>query len=189
MQDTILYKLLRPLLKVFTKLFIRPKFIGLENIPKNGSFILAGNHISNLDCLLLISSTKRCIHFLAKDSLWRGLKKIIFSNLGLIPVNRKTKDHSALFLAEKYLKNKMVIGIFPEGTTQKGRGLLPFKKGTVKMAIDTNTKIIPFVIIGKYRLLFNNLIIKFGKPFSVKTTDVNKENEKLRNLIIKMMEE
>ena len=54
----------------------------------NGSVVLGGNHTSNLDCLLLISSTKRKIHFLAKDSLIKGKFGFIFKNMGIIPVNR-----------------------------------------------------------------------------------------------------
>ena len=75
MKDPIFYKLVRPIVKGLIYLLYRPKIIGKENIPKNGSIILAGNHTNNFDCLLLISSTKRCIHFLAKDSLYKGIKK------------------------------------------------------------------------------------------------------------------
>lgn len=180
MRDVWLYRFLRPIIK-FLILFIRPKYIGLENIPKEGAIILAGNHTSILDPLILISATKRSIHFLAKEELWHGLKKIIFNNMGLIPVNRKIKDHNALVMAEDYLKDGSVIGIFPEGTTEKGRGLLPFKIGSVKMAQDTNTKIVPFIINGKYRLL-GRISITFLEPISI-TGNLEEENNRLRNLI------
>lgn len=180
MRDAWLYRFLRPIIK-FLILFIRPKYIGLENIPKEGAIILAGNHTSILDPLILISATKRSIHFLAKEELWHGLKKIIFNNMGLIPVNRKIKDHNALVMAEDYLKDGSVIGIFPEGTTEKGRGLLPFKIGSVKMAQDTNTKIVPFIINGKYRLL-GRIRITFLEPISI-TGNLEEENNRLRNLI------
>ena len=94
-----------------------------------------------------MNSTKRSVYFLAKDELWKGPKKLFINNMGLIPVNRRQKDHNALATAEKYLNNGCVIGIFPEGRTQKGRGLLSFKIGAVKMAADTYTPpIIPFII-------------------------------------------
>ena len=187
--DSKLYLILRPIIKFFTNTFIRPRYIGIDNIPSDGRIILAGIHTSIMDPLLLISSTKRSIHFLAKDELWQGPKKIIFNNLGLIPVNRRTKDHNALKKAEDYLKNNQVIGIFPEGTTEKGRGLLPFKMGTVKMAKDTNTKIIPFVIIGKYKLFSKKLKIIFGNVITIKSDDLTKENDRLRDIIKKMMED
>lgn len=184
-----LYKIVRPIIKVLFKFLYTPKIIGSENIPKEGRVVLAGNHTNNFDCLLLMSSTKRCIHFLAKKELLSGLKKIIFSNMGLIPVDRKHHDHSALESAEKYLNDGMVIGIFPEGTTEKGRGLLPFKIGAVKMAYDTNTKIVPFTITGKYKFFSKNLKIVFGAPIKVDGKDLEKNNEKLRDKINSMIGE
>ena len=74
MNDSRLYKVLRPIIKLLTNTFLRPTYVGLENIPKKGSIILAGTHTNNLDCFLLISSTKRSVHFLAKDELWKGPK-------------------------------------------------------------------------------------------------------------------
>ena len=189
MTDSKLYRFARPIVKIFTNTFLRPKYEGLSNIPSDKSVILAGTHTNILDCLVLMSSTKRSIHFLAKDELWHGPKKIIFANMGLIPVNRKTKDHNAIVQAEKYLNNNSVIGIFPEGTTEKGRGLLPFKKGAVKMAKDTNTNIVPFIITGKYRLFSNNLKITFGEPIKISNSDLDIENDKLRTIIQDMLGE
>ena len=63
MKDAILYKILRPLITGFYKLFFTPKFIGIENIPSSGRVLLAGNHTSNFDAPLLISATKRNVHF------------------------------------------------------------------------------------------------------------------------------
>ena len=187
MNESRLYKIIRPLINLIIKVFIRPKYAGLDNIPKNGRIILAGNHTSIIDPLLLISSTKRNIHFLAKDELWKGLKKILFANMGLIPVNRRTKDKNALILAEKYLRDDKVIGIFPEGTTEKGRGLLPFKIGATKMAHDTKTKIIPFAIKGKYQIFSKNLVITFGEAIDVYSENLTEENDKLRKIIMELL--
>lgn len=189
-RESILYKIVRPIIKVLFKLLYTPKIIGSENIPKKGRIILAGTHTNNFDCLLLMSSTKRCIHFLAKKELWSGVKGVIFSNMGLIPVNRKIKDHTSLKLAEEYLRNEKLIGIFPEGTTEKEKGvLLPFKIGAVKMAYDTDTKIVPFVINGDYKLFSKNLRIIFDKPIKIESTNLDDENKKLINKISRMMEE
>lgn len=188
MKESKFYSFLRPLVKLFTMVIFHPKYEGLNNIPTEGSIILAGNHTSIFDPLVLISSTKRNIHFLAKDELWKGPKKIIFSNLGLIPVNRREKDKFALKTAIEYLYNGYVIGIFPEGTTEKKRGLLPFKIGTVKMAYDAKTMIVPFTIKGKYGL-FKRIRVTYGKPIAIKTSDLTKENEKLRNIIKEMIKE
>lgn len=184
MKDALLYKITRPIITVLFKLFFTPKIIGKENIPKSGKVILAGNHTSNFDCLLLISSMKRNIHFLAKKELWNGPKKIIFANMGLIPVDRKNKDHQALSSSIAYLENNLLIGIFPEGTTEKEGKMLDFKIGAVKMAKDTNSPIVPFIITGNYKLFSKNLRIEFLKPIMI-SGDLNHENINLRNIIEK----
>lgn len=186
--DVLLYKILRPIITILFKLLYRPKIIGRENIKKSGRLILAGNHTNNLDSALLISSTKRNIHFLAKIELFKGIKKILFANMGLIPVNRKTKDHNALESAYNYLNNDKLIGIFPEGTIGKNE-ILPFKIGAVKMAAETNCEIVPFAITGEYKLFSNNLKIVFGKPIKIKNNDLDKEIEKLRNIVVRMIGE
>lgn len=188
MKESKLYNFLRPILKVFTKICFRIKYEGISNIPKKGSIILAGNHTSILDPLILISSTNRNIHFLAKNELWKGPKRIIFSNLGLIPVNRREKDKESLKKSKDYLKDNKVIGIFPEGTTEKKRDLLPFKMGAVKMAYDTNTKIVPFAIKGSYSP-FKKLKITYGEPLSINDKNLEKENNKLREIIKEMIKE
>ena len=188
--DATFYKIIRPIIKFLFLFLYTPKIIGKENIPKEGRIILAGNHTNLFDCVMLLSSTKRCIHFLAKKELCDGPKKIIFSNLGIIPVNRKIHDHKSLECAKKYLENEKVIGIFPEGTIRKEKNtLLPFKIGAVKMAYDTNTKIVPFTIIGDYKLFSNNLKIIFNKPIQIKNSDLEKENKKLRDKIYSMIKE
>ena len=79
MKESLLYKIVRPIVSIWFKIFYKPKYIGLNNIPDNESIILAGNHKNNLDCIYLMSSTKRPIHFLAKQELFKGIKKIIFA--------------------------------------------------------------------------------------------------------------
>jgi 1-acyl-sn-glycerol-3-phosphate acyltransferase len=190
LKDTFLYKLLRPIIKVFVKVVYRPTYIGLENIPRDGAVILAGNHTSILDSILLVSCTKRNIHFLAKKELWQGPKKILFANMGLIPVDRSIHDHASLDTAISYLKNGYVIGIFPEGTTRKNAlNLRPFKIGAVKMASVTNTPIVPFVINGKYKIFKKSIKIEFLKQIDIKSVNLTDENTRLYNIINNELEE
>ena len=153
MKDSLLYKILIPLDKIFMLLY-KPTYINIENIPKKEPIILAGNHTSKLDPLLLMSTTNRCIHFLAKIELFKGIKKIFFKNLGIIPVDRSKKNKEAINLANKYLIDNKVIGIFPESTINKTNDIImPFRYGAVKMAKETNSYIVPFAITNKYKLL------------------------------------
>jgi len=182
-KDILLYKFIRPIATVLFKIVYRPTIIGVENIPKSGKVILAGNHTNILDCVLLMSSTKRNIHYLAKKELFSGLKGIFFSNMGLIPVDRSIKDKSVLPVAKEYLDNGCVIGIFPEGTTEKGtKKLLPFKIGAVKLSYDTKTSIIPFKIIGEYKPFKKSIKLIFLKEYKA-SKDLDSSNKKLYDII------
>lgn len=190
MKEPKLYRILRPLLTFLFKIFFRPNIIGKENIPKEGKIILAGNHTNILDCLLLLSSTKRTIHFLAKYELTKGPLGIIFKNLGIIPVNRQAKHNTKAFQnAINYLNNNKIIGIFPESTInrEKKEPTLPFKTGAVRMAYQTNSQIIPFAITGKYNIFKTNLTIIFEKPHTIKTENYKQETDKLRKQINTMI--
>jgi len=183
MKEPYLYRVVRPIITVLFKILYRPNIIGIENIPKDKRCVLAGNHTNNLDCLLLISTTKRTIHFLAKDSLIKGLKKIIFKNIGIIPVNRKIHDKKALEDSINALLEEKLIGIFPEGTINRTKDIIiPFKFGAVKMASETKSPIVPFTITGKYKLFKKSITIEFLKPYKVKD-ELQKENEKLMDKI------
>lgn len=187
MKEPLLYKILIPLDKIFMKFFYRVKYIGLENIPKREAVILAGNHTSYLDPLLLMSTTNRCIHFLAKIELFKGIKKIFFQNVGIIPVDRKRKNPEAINLANKYLLDNKVIGIFPESTINKTKDIImPFKYGAVKMAKETNCYIVPFSITNKYKLFKKSVTVCFDKPYKV-TRDIEKENKILEEKVINLI--
>lgn len=177
----------RPIIKAYVHIVYNPTIIGKDNIPKNGRCILAGNHTNNFDCILLISCTKRCIHFLAKDELYKGFKKILFKNMGIIPVNRRIKDKSVIRKADAILEKEGLIGVFPEGTINRTEDvIMPFKMGTVKMASDTDSYIVPFCITGEYKpFKKNNLQIVFDKPYKLKDKNLEFENQKLMNIVSK----
>lgn len=188
MKEPTLYKILRPIIAFLFKIIFHPHIIGTENIPKEGRIILAGNHTNILDPLLIMTSTKRTVHFLAKDELIKGPFGFIFRQMGIIPVNRRQKDPNALNASLEVLNNDKVIGIFPEGTINRTRDItIPFKTGVVRMAWQTNSQIIPFSITGKYHILKSGITIKFNKPYFVKTNEKDKEIEILRNIINTMI--
>lgn len=185
-----LYRVLRYLISFIMKCFYRVEYVGEENIPLKGGFILAGNHKNNLDCLLVISSTKRTVRFIAKIELMQK-NGWLFKRMGIIPVDRKRKNREMVNYAEGELIKGEAIGIFPEGTFNKSPYvILPFKYGAVKMALDTNKPIIPFAIIGEYKLFKKSVKIIFGKPFYVNNKDdLKKENINLMNKVIRLLRE
>ena len=190
MNNTIFYKIIRPILKVLFKVLFRPKIKGINNLPIDTNYVLAGNHTKWLDPIMLIAIIPKQVHFLAKDSLFKGITKPFLKGVGAIPVNRKIHDHQALESAIKALNEKDIIGIFPEGTInrEKKTPTLPFKIGAVKMANVTNTTIVPFVITGKYKLFSSKITIEFLKPRKI-SDNLEKENQMLREEIDKKLED
>lgn len=186
---SIFYVIIKCILTPLFFLIFRPKVVGKNNIPKNGSVVLAGNHTNNLDSVMLIAVVSRQVHFLAKIELFKGIFGVIVRGLGYIPVNRKIHDKDALKSAKDVLSEGSVIGIFPEGTINRTNDIImPFKIGAVKMAKDTNSKIVPFVITGKYNLVGKGIKIEFLEAIEVRDV-LDKENDKLMKIISKELEE
>lgn len=182
-KDTIFYKIVKPIITFLFKLLYRPKIIGLENIPVNGSVVLAGNHTKWLDPVMLVATVKRQVHFLAKEELFHGQTKFILRGVGAIPVNRKIHDKDALTSSYKMLEKGLVIGIFPEGTINRTKEIImPFKIGAVKMANEKNATLVPFTITGTYKLFKKSIKIEFHKPLSL-TKNLDKDNQKLMQII------
>ena len=173
--DTLVYKIAKPILKfIFVGLF-RPTVVGLENLPKEGRILIAGN---------------RPVHFLAKKELFDSWKtNWIMKLMGCIPVNRKAKDHNALEMAYRYLENERCIAIFPEGTINRTDDIImPFKMGAVKACSTTNTKLVPFIITGKYEMFKKSIKLEFLKPMKI-GKDLEKENQKFMDIVSKKLVE
>jgi len=185
-----LYKICRIIYSTLLKIIYRPKALGMENIPSDGAIIFAGNHKHAVDPTMVMSNTKRIVHYMAKEELFRGLHGIIFNRIGLIKVYRDRKNPKAVIEAEEILKNGGTIGIFPEGTRNKtDEELLKFRPGAVKIAKKTNTKIVPFCIKGKYKLFRKGVTIEFGKPIDVSKMEVEEANEYLKNEVLNLIRE
>lgn len=162
------YQRMRGTLYFLFKVLFRPTIIGAENIPEDGRVVIAGNHTHFMDCITVAASTKRCVHFLAKSELMEPPLKFFFAPFGIIPVHRGQKDKAALSSAIEVLEDDKVIGIFPEGKVNEARGtLLPLKFGAVKMAQETGSKIVPFVITGRYKIFRKSIKIQFFEPMLV----------------------
>ena len=182
--DRWFYTIVKPLLIFLIYLLYPPKVKGRENIPKDGAVVLAGNHTKWVDPEMICAVVKkRQVHFLAKDSLFKGLASIITWGMGAIPVNRSIHDKGALDNAIEGLKRGLTIGIFPEGTINRTDDvIMPFKIGAVKMAKEADCPIVPFTITGEYKLFRGGEIIEFYKPIKV-GNDLDKSNEELMNIV------
>lgn len=189
-KDAIGYKILKPILKPLFLFWYNPKIIGSENIPKSGPTVICGNHLHAFDPCLVVISTKRMVHYMAKKEYHeKGFLKWFHRFIGTIPVDRERKDPICKKRALNVLNTGRVIGIFPEGTRNRTKKLLlPFKFGAISLAAKTKAYIVPFAITGDYKFRSKNLTIKFDKPF-IPTDNLKKENEKLYKKIEKLLKE
>ena len=188
-RNLFLYRVLRPLLLIVAKIIFNPKIIGKENIPKKDGCVIACNHIHAIDPAILIYSTRRVVHFIAKKELFKGFMKYFYLSFGTIPVDRDKHNPLAVNLAEAFLKNNEVIGIFPEGTRNKSKDkLLPFRYGAVRMAKETSKVVVPCAIIGNYKL-FSTVVLKYGKAIDVSNMELEDANNLLREKILELLEE
>ncbi len=180
----IIYKIVKFILYPIFILVYRPRFIGKDNIPRDGAVILAGNHTNNLDAAIMIAGPKRIVHMMAKKELFKSkISSIFFRSMGCISVDRSKHDDKAKSEALEVLRNGEVLGIFPEGTVNKTKDIiLPFKYGAVSFALKTNAYIVPFAINGKYKPFRKSIKIEYGEAYKL-DHELGSENKRLENKV------
>ena len=188
-ENKVLYNIVKGICSVILRILYWPKVYGKKNIPKEGSFILAGNHKHAYDPVLAMINTKRIIHYFAKEEVSGGFHGFIMRKIGTIIVYKdRNKNVTSVMEAEKILKNGGVIGIFPEGTRNRtDKPIQKFKTGTVNMAQKTNTIIVPFAIRGTFKIFKKGLEIEYGKPLDVSNIEVEEANDLLKNEVLKLL--
>ena len=110
--------------------------------------------------------------------------------LKLYKENRISKDlFSAAFIVsnlDSFLKTLVQNRIITQDEYNSSL-LLPFKFGCVSMAKKTNSQIVPFAVTGDYEIGSKNLMVRYGEPYYVRSNDLEKENEILKNKILKLV--
>jgi 1-acyl-sn-glycerol-3-phosphate acyltransferase len=149
---------------------------GWEHVPKKGAYILACNHISNLDPPIMGISTPRRLHFMAKIELFENpLRGWWLKKLWAFPVKRGEADFGALKQALKALKAGEPVLLFPEGTRRKGDEMLKPQPGSGFLAIKSKAPIVPVLVKGSDNVMppgakfFRRapVTVTYGKPFDV----------------------
>lgn len=154
LRGSTLRRVLLPLARGFMHSIIRWRIENLELFPKRGPAILAANHITNWDGIVAYITFPRQLYIMAKEELYRNLfLRTALMALGVFPVSRGTMDWNSLEQAKLVLQAGNVLGIFPEGTRSKGRGLLPAKLGMAYIARETGIPIYPMAIYDTSEIL------------------------------------
>lgn len=131
------------------KLIMDLKVEGAENLPSDGAVVLVANHVTNFDVFPMQLSIPRPIFFMAKSGLFKfPILDVALRDLGAFPVYRGEKDEWALRHAARVLEQGQTLGMFPEGTRSKGKGLGVAKTGSARLALDANCPIVPMAVIG-----------------------------------------
>lgn len=171
------------------------KIYGKKNFDKKKSYIIASNHQSNFDPIILNFYLGKRICFIAKKELFgKNGKSFFFDNiLGCIPVDR-SKGLTITETKKVYtiLKDNQCLGLFPEGTrvTEENNNIA-VKNGACLFSIKTRTPILPCCIYKKQKIFKKNILL-IGKPFELtdfydKKLDKDTLNEASNILIDKIL--
>lgn len=147
------YSILRFIFSPIIRGIARINATGSEHIPGSGAAILAANHLSHVDPIVVIASSRRKVHYLAKDAHFKNFFLRLFMNsTGQIETHREEGGDSALASAADVLVANAALGIFPEGTRSKNTQqpfLLPGKTGIARLAASfPRTPVIPIALVG-----------------------------------------
>lgn len=143
------YLFVRGVLRIFLAVFGRMEVLGRENIPATGGLVVAANHTSNLDPIVVGCALDRKISYLAKEELFRiPVLAWVCRNLEAFPIKRGAGDRGAIRESLKILESGRLFGIFPEGTRSKTGELQVGKPGAAMIALKANVPILPVALIG-----------------------------------------
>jgi 1-acyl-sn-glycerol-3-phosphate acyltransferase len=141
-----------------TVLLFRLRYRHAERVPVSGPVLVVANHVSILDplaCARLVWDNGRVPHFLAKESVFRGVLGPLLRGAGQIPVARFTADaHEALQAAEADLAAGNLVVIYPEGSVTRDPDWWPMESrtGVARLALTTDAVVLPVAQWGPQRV-------------------------------------
>jgi 1-acyl-sn-glycerol-3-phosphate acyltransferase len=178
-----MYSVLHAIVPPVAKLVWRPTVTGLDNVPRTGAVLLASNHLSFADSLVIPIVAPRKVHFLAKSDYFRGggikgtLQKAWFEGMGMLPVDRDDPRAAiaSLDTALEVLGRGDAFGLYPEGTRSRDGRLYRGRTGVAHLALTAGVPVVPVGITGTERLQpvdarFPRVVpvsISFGEPIRV----------------------
>jgi 1-acyl-sn-glycerol-3-phosphate acyltransferase len=153
---------IRPLMRAWFRLRVE----GAEHLPAGGPVILAVNHRSNVDPVVLGSALSRPVYYMAKAELFVGPLGTILRWIGQFPVRRGGADREALRLTEDVLARGCVLGLFPEGTRGAGR-FATVHAGLAYVVLRQQCPVLPVAMLGTERVRRRLGWLPFASPVRV----------------------
>lgn len=193
-QSKFLYTIGRGVCCPIMKIFYRYKFVNKNNLPEKGGFILASNHMSFSDPVLLGLGQKRRLFFMAKIELFKNkFFGALIRALGAFPVERGAGDNKAIKTGEDLIKDGEVMTIFIEGGRTKTGELMRPRSGCALVAQQMQVPVIPacITVIGNPKHTFSKRVIHFGEPLTPEQLGLTPDGgrKELRNASNKIMDE
>jgi 1-acyl-sn-glycerol-3-phosphate acyltransferase len=184
-------RIARFLNRLLLKAILDIEFINLENAPREGALIVAGNHLGALDALLVyyVVDRRDYIVLVAEYHKEYTLRRFLVKIAGAIFVDRYHADFAVLREVLQRLKDGGVLIISPEGTRSRTGGLLPGQPGTAYLAAKTDVPVLPVSIQGSEdHLILANLKrfkrtrvkVIFGEPITFQALSRENREETLQ---------
>ena len=174
MRPTLVYTLVAGLSWPILYVLYRLRARGLENLPAEGGYVLACNHVSSLDPwpLGLPLWPRRFLRFMAKSELYWWPLRYVLDGAGAFPVRRGQADLEAIETAVRLAREGHVIAMFPEGTRRR-KGLVKRfearpRSGAARIALEAGVPLVPAAVVGTDRLRrLGPLRVAYGSPVEI----------------------
>ncbi len=176
------YVVIRGLLGLLFRLVWRPVVEGREHVPQDGPLIVASNHLSFIDSIVIpLAVPHRRVTFLAKSDYFTGggllgwPRRTFFRVMGAVPVERGGDQHeaqAALETALEALRKGWAFGIYPEGTRTRDGRLYRGRTGVAWLALNSGAPVVPVGLTGTDRVQpiganvprVRRTAVRFGEP-------------------------
>lgn len=193
-QSKVLYRVGQAVCRPIMKVFYRYKFINNNSIPHEGAYIIASNHMSFSDPVLLGLGQRRRLFFMAKQELFKNkFFAGLIRALGAFPVERGAGDGKAIKTGENLIKEGNVMTIFIEGGRTKTGEFMRPRSGCALVAQQMQVPVIPacITITGNPKHRFAKRVIHFGDPLTPQQLGLTPDGDRrqLKNATNMIMDE
>lgn len=142
----------RGICRVFTTLWFDLKVYNRRHVPARGGVLLAANHQSFLDPMLVSVALRRPVSFFARSSLFTNpFFGGLIRRLHAFPVQQGKGDRAAVQQAIDRLKEGCVLNLYPEGSRTEDGEIGPIQSGIALIARRAGVPIVPVVVEGSYQ--------------------------------------